>query len=119
MSIAGVQVNIGRQIAGNFQGNAAVAGFQPPAGIQRRARVGADFHTAVSGLELKFVKATAGSDVAITGGGVQLPLYVVEVLGTIPRVQVHASFEAGNLVCRLLLEKNKTLEIHNTALHNI
>src|ERR1700730_4047337 len=62
VSVAGVQAYIGRQFAGNFERNIAVASLQSPACGQCRPGCRADFYVSVTRLQLEFIEAPLGAD---------------------------------------------------------
>ena len=97
VSIAGVEIEIGRQVFRHFEGDGAIAAFEPPAGRQGRAGCGPRFNAAIAGLEFEFVKAAVGANVAIAGGGSQFAIDVVDFLGAISAAELHFALKVGEI----------------------
>ena len=97
VSVTGVQIYVRRQISRDFETNVTVTGFKPPLPGQRRPACGLYVDVAVSRLQFKLIEAAAGPDVAVPGGGSQLAVDRVEVLGAVSAVQIHFALQARDL----------------------
>src|SRR5215831_17212076 len=89
VSVVGMQIYISRQVRGNFERDAAIAGFEPPAAGERGAVAGTHVDVSVASFEFEFVKASIGLDVAIAGGSAQPAIDAIEVQGAIACVHIH------------------------------
>ena len=96
VTVAGVQVDIRRQIVRNLQRDAAVSGFQAPAICKRRAVGGAHIDVAIPGLEIELVKSAIRLNMPIPGLGAQLAINALEVHRAVAGVQIHLTLKVGN-----------------------
>ena len=56
VSITGMQVDVGSQCFRKLESDRAIAGFETPAGGNRRTSAGAGLHTAVAGMQVELVE---------------------------------------------------------------
>src|ERR1700686_401986 len=97
VAVAGVQAYVGREFAWNFERNVAVASLQSPTCGQGGPGCRAHFDVSVARLELEFIEASVGADVAVAGRGVQFAVDPFQVLGAVAAVQIHLAFQSGDV----------------------
>src|ERR1041385_1627526 len=99
MAVAGVQINVGRQIRREFQRYTAISALEPPVSSHGRPVSRNRLKMTISRLELEFVKASVGSDVAVACAGMKLAIQGLESFRAIAAVQIHSSLQ----ICELNL----------------
>src|SRR5579862_1951311 len=64
VSITGMQVDVGSQCFRKLESDRAIAGFETPAGGNRRTSAGTGLYTAVAGMQVKLVETAIDTNVA-------------------------------------------------------
>src|SRR4029077_4336853 len=77
-SVAGMRVEVGAEVRGQVERDAAVAGGHRPVVLHRGPGRGAEGDRAVAGVELHRVELAADADAAVAGIDAQVPGHVFE-----------------------------------------
>src|SRR3954471_3474788 len=93
MAVAGVEINVGREIRRELQRYTAISALEPPVSSHGRPRSRNGLKMTISRLELEFVKAPIGPDVAVAGAGVKFAIQVLETFRAIAAVQIHGALQ--------------------------